>query len=116
MTRHDDSLDTPVTELAVQAVPASEIARRLGVTTQRVHSVLHYLRRHGAAFPPVRPGKPCGPQGAQLTRLNAETRAALAPHAIARGIETKALAVRILDVVIRDNLIDAILDDKETNP
>lgn len=100
----------------MQAVPASEIARRLGVTTQRVHSVLHYLRRHGAVFPPVRLGKRCGPQGAQLTRLNAETRAALEPHAIARGMETKALAVRILDVVIRDNLIDAILDDKETNP
>ena len=31
-------------------------------------------------------------------------------------METKALAVRILDVVIRDNLVDAILDDKETNP
>ena len=112
MTRRDDSLDASVSGLATQAVPAREIARRLGVTAQRVHSVLHYLRRHGAVFPPVRLGKPCGPQGAQLTRVNAETRAA--PHAIARGMETKALAVRILDVVIRDNLIDAILDDKET--
>ena len=114
MTRRDDSLDASVSGLATQAVPAREIARRLGVTAQRVHSVLHYLRRHGAVFPPVRLGKPCGPQGAQLTRVNAETRAALEPHAIARGMETKALAVRILDVVIRDNLIDAILDDKET--
>ncbi|KJS43374.1 MAG: hypothetical protein VR71_10690 [Roseovarius sp. BRH_c41] len=115
MTRRDDSLDTPVSALAAEAVPAREIARRLSVTTSRVHSVLHYLRRHGAPFPPVRLGKPCGRQGAQLTRLNAEVRGALEPHALARGVQTKALAVRILEVVIRDNLIDAILDDKETD-
>lgn len=111
--RRDDSLDAVVSALAGQAVRASDIARRIGVTPSRVHSVLHYLRRHGAEFPRVKSGPSGAPQGARLTRLSGEVRAALAPYAAARQMSVKALSVQILRIVARDRLVDAILDDGE---
>lgn len=39
---------------------------------------------------------------------------ALEPHAAARAISTNELARRILAAVADDNLIDAILDDRDT--
>ncbi|MET4130704.1 hypothetical protein [Roseovarius sp. MBR-6] len=111
--RRDDSLDAVVSALAGQAVPASEIARRIGVTPNRVHSVLAYLRRNGAEFPRIKMGPSNAPQGARLTRLSGEVRAALAPYAAARQMSVKALSVQILQIVARDRLVDAIIDDKE---
>ncbi|WP_297773073.1 helix-turn-helix domain-containing protein [uncultured Roseovarius sp.] len=109
--RPDDSLDADVIPLAREGVPASDIARRLGVTPNRIHAVLARLRRQGAEFPPVRLGAPCRKQGARLTRLNSDLREGLEPHAIARGMSVKEMALRLLDIVIRDGLVDAILDD-----
>jgi hypothetical protein len=113
MRARDNSLDAAVAEQAQKAVRASDIARNLGVTPNRVHSVLNFLRRHGAEFPPVRSGPRPGLQGPRLTRLNAELRSALAPHAAARGMSARALAARILEIVTREDLVDAILDDGE---
>jgi Mn-dependent DtxR family transcriptional regulator len=112
----DDSLDLVVAELALQSVRASEIARRIGVTPNRVYSVLHYLRRHGAELPRVKSGPSSAPQGARLPRLSGELRAALAPYAAARQMSVKALSVQILQIVARDGLVDAIIDDEEPRP
>ncbi|MFB9148730.1 hypothetical protein [Roseovarius ramblicola] len=112
----DTSLDQPISELAKQAVPARVIAERIGVKPQKVHSVLHRLRRHGAEFPRIRPGRGRGPQEVRLTRLSAEVRAALEPYAAARGVTVKELAVAILDVVTRDGLVGAVLDDRKGQP
>jgi len=109
--RRDDSLDAAVISLARQGVRASDIARRLGETPNRVHSVLHFLRRHGATFPPVRSGPSPDKQKARLTRLNAEIRDGLEPHAIARGMSVKELALHLLEAVVRDDLVAAVLDD-----
>ncbi|PKP66454.1 MAG: hypothetical protein CVT86_02940 [Alphaproteobacteria bacterium HGW-Alphaproteobacteria-8] len=112
--RRDDSLDAAVITLAQQGVRASDIARRLGVTSGRIHTVLHFLRRHGAEFPRVKSGPSGDLQGARLTRLSGALRAALAPYAAARQMSVKALAVQILWIVARDRLVDAIIDDEET--
>lgn len=114
--KRDDSLDAAVITLAREGVRASDIARRLDVTPNRIHSVLHYLRRHGAAFPRARSGPAPGKQGARLTRLNADLRDGLAPHATARGMGVKELAVCLLGIIIRDGLIEAILDDTGHRP
>ena len=35
----------------------------------------------------------------------------LAPHAISRGMTSKGLAIRLLETVLEEQLVDAVLDD-----
>lgn len=116
MTRHDDSLDAPVRRAAAQGIGAAFIARELGVTPNRVHAVLARLRRNGEVFPRVRPGPALRLQGLRLSTLDGVTRRAFEPHAAAREVSIRQLVHLILRTVARDDLVDAILDDKETNP
>ncbi len=43
--------------------------------------------------------------------IHAAQRAALAPHATARGVSVPKLLRMMLDAIIADDLVDAILDD-----
>ena len=43
--------------------------------------------------------------------LQADTARALVAHAVRRGISIAALATRIVDTVVHEAMIDAVLDD-----
>jgi hypothetical protein len=109
--KRDDSLDAAVLSLSMDGVRPSDIARQLKVTPNRVFAVKAFFYRHGVIFPPIRKGPPTREQAPRLTHLNTELREALAPHAAARGMGTRELALRLLGAIIRDELVDAVLDD-----
>jgi hypothetical protein len=49
----------------------------------------------------------------QQVYLGIQTIAALKPHADARGIMPTKLVQMLIDIVVRDGMVDAVLDDQE---
>ncbi len=82
-------------------VPTSEIAARLGVAVDDVAA----LESSAARVRPESPGR------GVLFPL--ELLAALAPHAARRGIHPHSLARKLIEVVLAEEMLDAVLDDAE---
>ncbi|UWQ93008.1 hypothetical protein K3727_09590 [Rhodobacteraceae bacterium M382] len=94
-------------ELANRGVQPDEIAKKLGIRRQTARVYLTRARKSGISVP-------YGDTRRSPT-LEHNIRAALKPHAMRRGISPLKLAERLLEHVIQADLIDAVLDDLESN-
>lgn len=82
----------------------AEIAERIGMTLSTLRSARSIGRRAAAR----RDG--AGP-GARTVALPVDTLRDLHPHAERRGLNVNALVLRLLDQLVADELVDAVLDD-----
>ena len=86
---------------------ASEIAERLGISSSAVSALRCYAVRRSGSFSPA----------SELTNavlVSDETLFALAPHAARRKTNVRDLARRIIETVVDDKMVDAVLDDGVT--
>jgi transposase len=83
------------------------IAERLGVSIKSIYSLESSSRRHQDRGTPARP--PATTRNALL--LPQKLINALAPHAERRGLRPTELAFFILETVVDDGMINAVLDD-----
>ncbi len=82
-----------VMALAGEGLSISEIARRVGTNRKAVSCLLRHVRRkHGY-------------QGYYRTEFTVAAKA--------RGITVQELELRLLDIIARHGLVDAILDDRQ---
>ena len=87
--------------LAAEGLTPDQIAERIGTSRENVWQLLAYAKRRRRNEP--------------RTRLAVPNHVLEALHgpAIARGVAPATLARRILSAVARDDLTDAILDDRQ---
>jgi hypothetical protein len=91
--------------LNAKGMRRSEIAQLLGMKTKDVTSAALTATKHRAkSFAYDKP---------QQVYLGLETIAALKPYADARGIMPTKLVQMLIDTVVRDGMVDAVLDDRE---
>lgn len=93
-------------ELAKSGLSSRQIAERMGIKPVSVSTWLTRARRNGDDVPINRT-----PTRKYSIILDAEDKAALDAEAAARGMNVAKLSRQILSAVLRDNLIDAVLDD-----
>lgn len=99
------SLTEAAVSLAAAGVPHAEIARRIERPVKWVDSMVSQGRMtHKRRSAELR---------ARQVTLPPDVAQALAPHAAARGIDPAALALRIVETVAEEAMIDAVLDDAE---
>ena len=103
--------------LALRGVRPGDIAERLGLSRQRVYMRIAWLRNTGEDIPQFSRGPlRAGTKGRAIVRgVQPDLFDRLRPHASARGIAASSLAGRLLNVIARDGLTDAILDDLEND-
>lgn len=94
-----------VTALREFGLSHYEIAQRTGIQVGAVRALSSARQRSGRTIPIYR-----------SVPLPIEELHALHPHAARRGIHPNALARRIVATVIRDGMIDAVLDDADELP
>lgn len=92
-----------------------EIAELTGMSPNAVSCRLSYWRKRGVNVAPARSGPLPARRKICATGVAEDLRGLLKVHADLRGVTVGVLARDILDRAARDNLIDAILDDKETD-
>lgn len=91
--------------LKAEGKPSDEIAALLGMKPKNVTSAANTATKHRAmSFAYDKP---------QQVYLGVQTIAALKPHADARGIKPTKLVQMLIDAVVRDDMVDAVLDDQE---
>ena len=99
--------------IAARADTAPTVALRFGVTAQNVRQIWSRAIQMGlveAIDPEVRGKRVSAPM--QVRDVLPDTlRKALRPHAHKRGLSVASLSLRILDVIAKDSMVDAILDD-----
>jgi hypothetical protein len=96
-----------VVALALKRVPRAEIAARLGCSVATVSQHVTRARRSGIAVPPPDPACVAAP----LVVLPGRCLPGLTRAAERRGMTAEALAARLVDVVVMERLIDAVLDE-----
>jgi DNA-binding transcriptional regulator LsrR (DeoR family) len=96
-----------VVALALQKVPRGDIAARLGCSVATVSQHLTRARRAGIAVPA--PDAAC--LAAPVVVLPGRCLPGLTRAAERRGMTAEALAARLVDAVVMERLIDAVLDD-----
>lgn len=89
--------------LKSQGLSNEQIAERFGpsYTVKDINEIIRWSGRRRS-----------GSIDAKNTYVTSETFQALRPHAIARGLSVKELISRLIENVAKDNLVDAILDDR----
>ncbi len=100
-----------VVKLALEGLRPAEIVRRTGFPRATVHARLYEARQSGAAIPDYRAGKPKPPPDRRV-RLPGDVVAAFARHDPEARDGGHELIRRVLAVIARDGLIDAVIDTK----
>lgn len=95
-----------VISMMEQGFSQKDMAARIGISKKQVQMVVHRLNRRK-----MTPGE--NAVDALAAVLSRSVIEALAPHAFARGIDTRDLIVRIVATVALENLVDSVLDDQE---
>lgn len=98
-----------VIDMARQRIQPRDIAVRLNCAPDTVYQYISAARRAGMRIPKFTNGRPNKTAG--YAHISHDTAAALLPHADRRGIPLRVLAKQLLEVIARDDLVDAILDD-----
>lgn len=93
-----------VEALREQRLSTGEIAARIGISRAAVTAL-----EHSAGRRKTRPAEQLG----RTVLFPADVLEALRPHAERRGVHPNALARRIVECVVDDDLVDAVLDDRE---
>ncbi|MGK8235232.1 hypothetical protein ACLGGT_13825 [Roseovarius sp. MS2] len=115
MQKHSHLLPA-VLDMARRGMRPCEIAEVTGMSPNAVSCRLSYWRKRGVKVAPARHGPQPARRKICATGVPEDLRDLLKVHADLRGVTVGVLARDLLDRAARDNLIDAILDDKETNP
>lgn len=103
-----------VIRMAMAGNPPRQIADKLGMEPNQVSCILWYERRKGRAIPHANRGP--WPRQTRIVLRNAQgLREGLWEHAEARCLTIEDLAARLIETLIRDDLIDAVLDDGVSN-
>ncbi|MFD1342910.1 hypothetical protein [Litorisediminicola beolgyonensis] len=99
-----------IIELARENVSRLDIATQVGVPAERVYSIIAEQRKKGV--PIARPTKMTG-NFCTKPRIVIEQRVldTLEPFALHRNMTARELAAEILELVARDGIVDAVLDD-----
>jgi len=87
-------------------MPRAEIAARIGIPTKSVSALLGESRRARPADEQVKRRSP-----QVVLQLTDAQRCALREHAARRDLSLDRLLFDLLDVIVEDKLVDAILDD-----
>ena len=95
-----------VVALRAQRVSTAEIARRLNIEPKTVSALEHSAGRRARA---PRPAEEMG----RTVVFPVDILDALLPHAAKRGVHVNSLARRIVETVVDENMVDAVLDDEE---
>ena len=93
-----------VLALRKQRVSTAEIARRLGIEPKTVTALEYSAGRRQRA------PRPCEEMGRTVV-FPVDILAALSPHAAKRGVHVNTLARRIVETVVDEKMVDAVLDD-----
>lgn len=101
-----------VIAMALAGVPPIQIANRTGLSINTVHADVGYGRRQGLPIPDF-------PRGRRRRvglpiRLAPSLLAGLKPAAEWREIPVEKLVDQLLRRIVRDGLIDAVLDDRRS--
>lgn len=99
-----------VVALAQKGTPVVNIAAITGLQRGSVHRYISTARRQGHDIPPV--PRSLVQQRSTQVRVSRLVLGGLAEAAARRGLTERELATKLLDVVVMDGLIDAILDDE----
>lgn len=112
-----DGRSDHVLALAKRGVRPCEIAEQTGLSSNAVYTRLAYYRRHGCDIPRFTGGpRKNGTARLYITDVAPDLRNLLEPHAARRDQTINELARDLLDMVAREGLVDAILDDGESQP
>lgn len=101
-----------ILKLAQKRLPPKDIAERLGLGRRQVAGSLARLRKNGEAIPEY--SRKCGRKRCRVP-VEPHVHDNLASFADARGCEVSDIAVLILERVVLDGLVDAVLDDGGTD-
>lgn len=105
-------LEKDVVRLAKAGMPPREIAERLRKNPNTVHSILWRKRREGMHIPKVTTtGRPSGERRVIKFDLGPADFEGLREESHKRGLTPKELAAQLTQVVIRENIVSAVLDD-----
>jgi len=99
-----------IVAMAIDNVPPREIAPRFGVEVGVVHNVLSAARKSGVTVP-LFAGTGGRSPGFRRVEVDGATLQALVDAARKRGTTTVSLARKIIETVVREGLVDAVLDD-----
>jgi len=94
-----------VVALRQAGLSTGEIAERVGISREGVVAAEHSAARSRARRMSGETGRTVVFPDALLARLD--------PHAARRGIHRNSLARRIVETVVDENMVDAVLDDAE---
>ncbi len=100
-----------IVKLALAGMRPAEIVRRTGFPHSTVHARLYDARRTGIAIPDYRAGLPKPPPDRKV-RLPGDVVAVFARHDPEAPDGGHELIRRVLAVIARDGLIDAVIDTK----
>lgn len=98
-----------VVQMAMDGVRPRQIAEKLGRPTEQVQGVISYARSKGWDIPIFPTNICCGARKPKFA-IKYRTYQALKPLAEARGITPNKLARAIVEHVVHDDLVDAVLD------
>jgi len=99
-----------VLKLAIQGIPPREIAEQVPLKLGTIHSYLWRARQGGMNIPKFKPPgrRTVGPR----LEIPMHVADALKPHADQRRLTIQALTHALLEVIARDDMVDAVLDDQ----
>jgi len=97
-----------VSKMILEGYRRHEIAEKLGISEMSVSNARRYANKKGAGLPYFRRTYP---PRLTIEMANQNCREKLVREAEARGLTTARLAGHILTRVIKDDLINAVLDD-----
>lgn len=93
--------------LKAEGLSSAQIGERLGMTGTQVSNMAYSAMRAISAERPAETGK------RQRVYLSLPTINGLVPHAEKRGIAVTTLVQRLVETILHDDMVDAVLDDQE---
>ncbi len=97
-------------ELARDGLRPADIAEKVGCAPATIHHYLSQARANGEDIPRFRGG----PRMRRSVKgVPAHLARALDPHAGRRGMDVATLVKRLIEEIVKADLVDAVLDDAE---
>lgn len=112
--RPSDGKTPRVIELACAGIPPRRIAPQMGLSVHAVYQRLSEARRQGIEIPRFG-GRPGGYSRIVLDLASTDLKERLEAVAAERGDRPCDLVLCLLDAILTDNLVEAVLDDREVD-